>query len=42
MLVFFTNNFILGTVAGWYEPSSPPLKKYDVGLLLGGFSSYNL
>lgn len=28
-------------VAGWYEPKYPSLKHYDIGMLLGGFSSYN-
>lgn len=41
LLVFFTNKFILGTVARIYEPKVPTLSHYDVGLLLGGFSSYS-
>lgn len=41
MLFFFSNKFILGQVAYWYEPKSPILTHYDIGLLLGGFSSYN-
>lgn len=41
LFLFLTNNFILGTVASWYEPKYPTLKHYDVGMLLGGFSSYN-
>jgi uncharacterized SAM-binding protein YcdF (DUF218 family) len=41
LFVFLSNNFILGTVASWYEPKSYPNKHYDIGLLLGGFSSYN-
>lgn len=41
LLFFFSNKFILGEVAYWYEPKSPILAHYDIGLLLGGFSSYN-
>lgn len=41
LFLFLTNNFILGTVASWYEAKYPALKHYDVGMLLGGFSSYN-
>lgn len=41
LLYFFSNKFILGQVAYWYEAKQPVLAHYDVGLLLGGFSSYN-
>ena len=41
LLLFFSNKFVLGEVASWYEPKSPTLTHYDIGLLLGGFSSYN-
>ena len=41
LFIFLSNNFILGTVASWYEPKTYPNKHYDIGLLLGGFSSYN-
>jgi len=41
LLFFFTNKFILGTVASVYEPKAPKLTHYDIGILLGGFSSYN-
>ncbi len=41
LLLFFSNKFILGQVASWYEPKTPVLTHYDIGLLLGGFSSYN-
>ncbi|SOD18844.1 YdcF family protein [Pedobacter xixiisoli] len=41
LLLFFSNKFILGQVAKWYEPKSPVLSHYDIGLLLGGFSSFN-
>ena len=41
LLLFFSNNFILGTVASCYEVDDYPKGNYDVGLLLGGFSSYN-
>ncbi|WAC39146.1 YdcF family protein [Pedobacter sp. SL55] len=41
LLLFMSNQFILGKVAGLYEPKAPVLAHYDVGLLLGGFSSYN-
>ncbi|MDQ8005572.1 MAG: YdcF family protein [Pedobacter sp.] len=41
LFLFLTNNVILGTVASWYEAKYPTLKHYDVGMLLGGFSSYN-
>lgn len=41
LLLLFSNKFVLGEVASWYEPKYPVLKHYDVGLLLGGFSSYN-
>jgi len=41
LLLFVSNKAILGVVAGWYEPKSPVLKHYDIGLLLGGFSSFN-
>lgn len=40
-LLFFTNKAIMGLVAGWYEPKAVALAHYDIGLLLGGFSSYN-
>jgi len=41
LFLFLSNNFILGTVASWYEPKQGSLRHYDIGLLLGGFSSYN-
>ena len=41
LFLLLSNKVILGTVAGWYEPKMPALKRYDIGLLLGGFSSYN-
>ncbi|MFN0293249.1 YdcF family protein [Pedobacter helvus] len=41
LLLFLSNQFILGEVARLYEPSQPVLTHYEVGLLLGGFSSYN-
>lgn len=41
LLFFFSNKFILGQVAYWYEPKYPVLIHYDIGLLLGGFSGYN-
>lgn len=41
LLYFFSNKFFLGQVAYWYEAKQPALAHYDVGLLLGGFSSYN-
>ncbi len=40
LLLVCTNNFLLGTVAAWYEPEYPKLKHYEIGMLLGGFSSY--
>lgn len=41
LLLLLSNKFILGEVASWYEPKYPTLAHYDIGLLLGGFSSFN-
>ncbi|WP_343531836.1 YdcF family protein [Pedobacter sp.] len=41
LLYFFSNKFILGQVAYWYEAKQPVSAHYDIGLLLGGFSGYN-
>ena len=42
VFLLLSNSFILGTVVSWYEPKYPTLRHYDIGLLLGGFSSYNV
>lgn len=41
LLFFFSNSFIIGKVANWYEPAYPRNQVYDVGIVLGGYSSYN-
>jgi uncharacterized SAM-binding protein YcdF (DUF218 family) len=41
IFLFFSNGFIVGKIAAWYEADYPPKQKYDVGIVLGGFSGYN-
>ncbi len=41
LFLFFSNSFIVGRITNWYEAKYPKLKHYDVGILLGGYSSYN-
>jgi uncharacterized SAM-binding protein YcdF (DUF218 family) len=41
MALFFSNKVIVTQVAKWYEPTFPALQHYKVGILLGGFSSFN-
>lgn len=41
LFLLFSNGFIFGKVAYWYEPDYPSARHYDVGILLGGFSSHN-
>jgi uncharacterized SAM-binding protein YcdF (DUF218 family) len=38
---FFSNGFIVGKILSHYEASYPKLQKYDVGIVLGGFSGLN-
>ena len=41
IILFFSNSFIVGSVLNIYEVKYPPMAKYDVGILLGGFSNVN-
>lgn len=41
LFIFFSNSFIVGKVTNMYEASYPKAQHYDVGIVLGGFSSYN-
>ena len=41
LLLFFSNGWIFNQVVKRYEAPFPVLKKYDVGVLLGGFSTTN-
>lgn len=41
-LFVFSNYFLSATILNAYEASYPKLKKYDVGIVLGGFSNINL
>lgn len=41
LLLFFSNNALIGKITQWYEPDYPPKQKYDVGIVLGGFSGIN-
>jgi uncharacterized SAM-binding protein YcdF (DUF218 family) len=38
---FFSNAFIVGKVMNAYETGYPKAQKYDVGIVLGGFSGLN-
>jgi uncharacterized SAM-binding protein YcdF (DUF218 family) len=38
---FFTNGFIVGKIMNGYEAAYPEVQKYDVGIVLGGFSGLN-
>ncbi|MDQ7949243.1 MAG: YdcF family protein [Pedobacter sp.] len=40
-LWFFSNRFIIGKVYNAYEEGYPVDQHYDVGIVLGGFSSYD-
>lgn len=40
-LLIFSNSFIVGKIFNYYEPSYPKDKEYDIGIVLGGFSSIN-
>ena len=40
-LVLFSNSFLVGKFFDAYEPGYPLIKKYDVGIVLGGFSNIN-
>jgi len=40
-LFVFSNSFIVGKVFNAYEPTYPVVKKYDIGIVLGGFSNIN-
>ncbi|MET4083322.1 uncharacterized SAM-binding protein YcdF (DUF218 family) [Pedobacter sp. UYP30] len=40
-LFVFSNGFFSGSVLNAYETSYPKLEKYDVGIVLGGFSDIN-
>ncbi len=41
MLLFFSNDFIVGKIFNGYESNYPKEENYDVGIVLGGFSSTN-
>lgn len=41
VFLFFSNGFIVGKIANWYEADYPSKQKYDVGIVLGGFSGIN-
>jgi len=41
VFLFFSNAFIVGKIANWYEADYPVKQKYDVGIVLGGFSGFN-
>ena len=41
LFLFFANGFIAGRVMNAYETGYPKLQKYDVGIVLGGFSGLN-
>lgn len=41
LFLFFSNAFIVGKIASWYEADYPAKQKYDVGIVLGGFSGIN-
>lgn len=38
LLFIFSNRFLVGKVYNLYEGKYPPEKKYDIGILLGGYS----
>ncbi|WP_316763456.1 YdcF family protein [Pedobacter aquatilis] len=38
LLFIFSNRFLVGKAYNFYEASYPTNKKYDIGILLGGFS----
>ena len=38
LLFIFSNRFLVGKAYNFYEASYPVEKKYDIGILLGGFS----
>lgn len=40
-LFFFSNSFIINQIYNFYEAPYPVDKKYDVGVVLGGFSNIN-
>ncbi|WP_316794958.1 YdcF family protein [Pedobacter agri] len=40
-LLFFSNGFIVGKFFNFYESGYPTKQKYDVGIVLGGYSGYN-
>lgn len=41
IFIFFSNGLIVGKVINSYEASYPKIGKYDVGIVLGGFSGLN-
>ncbi|WP_165825417.1 YdcF family protein [Pedobacter yonginense] len=41
VFLFFSNAFIAGKIANWYEADYPLEQKHDVGIVLGGFSGIN-
>ncbi|TCD26780.1 YdcF family protein [Pedobacter psychrodurus] len=41
ILLFFSNAFIVGKITSSYEAGYPKAEKYDVGIVLGGFSGLN-
>ena len=38
LLFVFSNSFLIGKIYNVYEPTYPKYQKYDIGILLGGFS----
>lgn len=46
LLFFFTNHFIFNTMINWWEPETLTADQitepYDIAILLGGFSNFNL
>lgn len=41
LFIFFSNGFIVGKITNLYEARYPKPQHYDVGIVLGGYSSYN-
>lgn len=41
LLLLFSNSYLVGKFFNAYEAEYPPVRKYDVGIVLGGFSDIN-
>lgn len=41
LLLLFSNSYLVGKFFNAYEAEYPPGRKYDVGIVLGGFSNIN-